>query len=141
MEPLGRVYARPNSRRFAASWLMIAVASAGCNVLGSDTTEFTVRVDSITIPSVVSPDETLSVGFWGNLGPDLCSRLARIESGRGPGVLEIKFRGERVEDRQCSQMPAKLEHEERLTPPFEDPFTIRVLQPVGSPLEKVVHFP
>jgi hypothetical protein len=35
-------------------------------------------------------------------------------------------------------MPAVLDHVEHVAPPLEDPFRIRVLQPDGTVLQKVV---
>jgi hypothetical protein len=35
-------------------------------------------------------------------------------------------------------MLVPLEHEERVLPPLQDPFTIKVLQPSGPSLERVV---
>jgi len=105
-----------------------------------DTEHFVIRVDSISAPETIAAAETLRVRFRGRIGPDLCSRLERVEKGHGPGILEVRFHGERTRPSgtDCLDMLALLEHEEQVPPPLDDPFTIRVLQPDGSRLEKIV---
>ena len=127
-------------------WLACALAlvsasliSSGCGLLDSGTDSFVIRVDSISAPDAVAPADTLTARFFGGIGPDLCSRLVRVEKRSEPGVLEVRFHGERDEDGgDCLQLARFLDHEEEILPPLEDPFTIRVLQPDGAPLERVV---
>lgn len=112
--------------------------SAACNPFGPGTDRFVVHVDSITMPGAVGVSEVLRARVFGVLGPDLCSRLDRVERGSAPGVLELRFHGEREGGRNCLQQPALLDHVEEVQPPLQDPFTLRVLQPDGSRLERVV---
>jgi hypothetical protein len=88
--------------------------------------------------TAIAPNDTLTARFYGRIGPNGCFRLSRVERGRGPGLLELRFHGERKENGDCLQMPAVLDHIERVPPPVEDPFGIRVLQPDGSALQKIV---
>lgn len=125
-------------RVLAAALLSSLATLPACNVFGLDTQSFIVPVDSIRVPEAIGAEDTLTARFFGRLGPDLCSRLERVEQRREPGLLEIRFHGERREDGDCPQMPAALDHAETVLPPFEDPFTIRVLQPDAPPLERVV---
>lgn len=112
--------------------------SAACNPFEPGPERFVVRVDSIAMPDTVGVSEVLRARVFGVLGPDLCSRLDRVERGRAAGVLELRFHGEREGDRNCLQQPALLDHVEEVPPPLQDPFTLRVLQPDGSRLERVV---
>lgn len=99
-----------------------------------------VRVDSISAPASISRTDTLRARFWGLVGPDTCYRLKRVEKGRGPGILQLRFVGElvRESDTQCIYWGVFLQHEEQVPPPLDDPFKIQVLQPDGSRLEKIV---
>lgn len=117
--------------------LLLSSAGLGCGLLDS-TDSFVIRVDSISAPAAIAPADTLTARFFGPIGPDLCSRLVRVEKRSEPGVLELRFHGERDEDGDCPQMPRFLDHEEEILPPLEDPFTIRILQPDGPALERVV---
>lgn len=113
--------------------------SAGCtNPADMDTQRFVIAVDSISVPNTIAPSTTLTANFSGRIGPNRCCRLDRVDRARGPGVLEVRFHGERKEDGDCAQMPAVLDHAEEVPPPLEDPFRIRVLQPDGTALGKVV---
>ncbi|MEO6332368.1 MAG: hypothetical protein ABIV11_10340 [Gemmatimonadaceae bacterium] len=123
----------------AAAVFLVLGASAGCsNPSGMNTQRFVIAVDSISVPDTIAPSDTLTARFFGKIGPNQCFRLDRVERGRGGGLLELRFHGERNEDGDCLQMPAVLDHVEEVLPPVEDPFRIRVLQPDGSALEKVV---
>lgn len=121
---------------------LLAVMISGCDVLnvwGLHTERFVVRVDSIAIPAITTPTDTLIVHFRGGLGSDGCSRLDRVERRRVAGRLELTFHGAR-KNGNCIQMPAMMDHVEKIVPPLENPFTIRVTQPSGKPVEKVVSF-
>lgn len=123
-----------------AAVLFVLGLSAGCsNPTDMDTQRFLIAVDSITVPDTIAPNTTLTAHFSGRIGPNRCYRLDHVDRGRGAGIIELRFHGERKEDADnCLQMPAVLDHVEDVAPPLEDPFTIRVLQPDGTALEKVV---
>lgn len=123
-----------------AVFLLLAASSACSNVLGTKTERFIIAVNDISVPDTIAPGETLNARFAGNIGPDGCSRLDRVERNRSAGLLELRFHGIRKLDvnTDCTLMQVKLEHVEHLLPPIEDPFMIRVIQPDGSALERVV---
>lgn len=114
------------------------VAAAACNPFGIETERFTIAVDSMSAPESVAAGDTLVARFRGWIGPDLCSRLDRVERDRVPHQITFRFRGARRVEGDCAQMPALLDHAETIAPPLEDPFTIRVLQPEGTSLEREV---
>lgn len=128
------------TRVLSLLFLMGSLAGLGCDPTGVTTKRFVVRVDSISAPDSITPTEALTVRFWGNLGPDLCSRLDRVDKHRFAGGIELRFHGVRATGGgDCLQMPAALQHDEMVAPPLENPFTIRVLQPDGvPPLERQV---
>jgi hypothetical protein len=116
--------------------LLAGILTSGCDILGGDE-RFVVRVDSISAPAAVDAGTALEVRFHGWVGPNGCSSLSRVEKRAAPQLLEIRFHGVR-RGGNCTQMPVPLEHAERAEPPLSDPFTIRVLQPDGATLERVV---
>lgn len=116
----------------------MALSGLGCRGLLTAPTEFTIFVNSISAPDAIAPADTLVVRFQGYIGPDQCSRLDRVDRERSPGALDIAFRGERDDGGLCLQMPAPLDHVEKVLPPMQDPFTIRVRQPDGTHLVKTV---
>ncbi len=125
--------------RTAAAVFVVLGVSAGCsNPFGSGTERFLIAVNSIAAPDTIAPSDTLTARFLGSIGSDGCSGLDRVERSRSTGLLELRFHGVRSEGGYCPQQPQPLDHVEEVLPPVEDPFIIRVIQPDGSALEKVV---
>ncbi|MGM0668589.1 MAG: hypothetical protein ACQET1_02665 [Gemmatimonadota bacterium] len=114
------------------------LAVAACNPFDIGTERFIIAVDTMSVPESVAAGDTLVARFRGWIGPDLCSRLDRVERDRGPHQITLRFRGARRVEGDCAHMPALLDHAEAIAPPLEDPFTIRVLQPDGTSLEREV---
>lgn len=128
------------SRSRSRKWLAVfaPLALGGCEVLGIGGEErFIITVDSIVAPTEVPTNTPITVGFFGGIGADGCSRLRNIDSHRTPESLDMQFNGVR-EGRSCTQMPAFLEHMTTLYPPFADSFVIRARQPRGRVLEHTV---
>jgi hypothetical protein len=117
--------------------IVLAAMNAGCDSLLFPTKDYTIQVDSVSAPAAIGAAETLVIGFFGTVGGNGCHRLVRVEKHLEPGGLQLRFHGER-RGSDCTQMPVPLEHEERVLPPLQDPFTIEVLQPSGPSLERVV---
>lgn len=89
-------FGQPRARRGGtAAVVFLLLATPACGIIENDTVEFVVRVDSITVAGEVLLTQPLTVRFWGRVGPDLCSRVVRVERHRGEGVLEMRFIGER----------------------------------------------
>jgi hypothetical protein len=110
-----------------------------CGLLDPDRTEFVIRVTSIESPDTIATTAPLTARFSGPIGPDLCSYLDRVEKRLTANTLELRFHGVReVGGGDCLMAVAVLDHEVTVAPPIEDPFTIRVLQPDGVPLVKIV---
>ncbi len=123
-------------RAFLPMSVVVLLTMTGCDPFGG-ADEFLIQVDSITGPASVSSTETLTVRFYGFLGPSGCHVLDHVDRNRTPDALELIFHGE---DRggTCTQALVFLDHQEEIAPPFQDPFIILVRQPDGSVLEKVV---
>lgn len=100
--------------------------------------EFTVPIDSVRAPQAVARGDTLRVRVWGGVGRDQCSRLKRIVRTRGAGNLSLQFVGERREDGDCLLAPVFLDHLETIAPPHTGAILIRVVQPNGGELSRLV---
>jgi hypothetical protein len=109
-----------------------------CGLLGPDRTEFVIRVTSIEAPDTIATTAPLTARFSGPIGHDQCSYLDRVEKRLTANTLELRFHGVREVGGYCLMAVAVLDHEVTVAPPVGDPFTIRVLQPDGVPLEKIV---
>lgn len=120
---------------------VIATASivvGACDVFGVGSERFLVRVDSVSAPAMVALGDTLRMTFFGRVGPDGCSRLEHVAKHATQSSLDIEFHGQRDEHGNCTQMPVELRHEESVLPPLRDPFHVRVGQPRGVVLERVI---
>lgn len=110
----------------------------GCGVLDPDD-NFVIRVDSISAPSNVQAGESWNVRFHGTIGSSRCYQLEGVERSASAQELTIRFHGKKLGGfRDCAQEFALLEHQETVSPPVHDPFTITARQPSGSPLTRVV---
>lgn len=116
---------------------VLAAAAAGCDSLLFPTEEYIIEVDSLSAPAALAATDTLTMQFYGTVGSSGCYRLVRVERQVASGGMELRFHGERKWG-DCFQMPVALEHEVRVPPPLQHPFTIKVMQPSGPPLEQVV---
>ncbi len=121
----------------ASIFALSAVPFAGCEILGGSVQHFTIRVDSIALPSVIAPGDTLKARFFGSVGPDGCWDLEGIDRHVSASALEVRFRGSRTSG-LCTQMPVHLDHIEAVPPPLQTPFTVAARQPDGSALQRVV---
>ncbi len=105
--------------------------------------EFVAHVDRIDAPAWVAADESFEVTVEGNVGPDGCHRLQRVETVRHADRIEITVYGERLVPSRsvvCSDEVSVFEQRIFLDPPFgDDAFTIIVYQPDGPPLRQLVH--
>lgn len=118
--------------------ILLSGTVAACNPISVETERFIIAVDSMSVPESVAAGDTLVARFWGRIGPDLCSRLDRVDLAREPHHLSIRFHGARSEEGDCPHALALLDHMETIRPPLADPFTIRVLQPDGTYFEREV---
>jgi len=135
------IAARARARGFIArSGFLAGLALAGCGLFGPSAEHFLIRVDSIAVPSTLALSETLTVHFYGRIGPDGCSKLARVDKQLTSASLDIAFTGEhRVPSgTECITLPVAMNHAESVAPPLGTPFVITVRQPDGSVLRRIV---
>lgn len=134
--------ARLRTRMRSVALLLIAgalmLAAGGCDTVDIGDSEFTIKVDSISGPAAIGASETLRITFHGVIGPDGCWRLDDVVKARAPDLLVLTFLGRQARGDGCYQAVVILRHEELVAPPRTSPFRIRVNQPSGADLEKVV---
>lgn len=116
---------------------VLAVVAGGCDSLLFPAERYTIQVDSLSAPAAIDATDTLTVQFYGEVGGSTCYRLAHVGKQVTPTGMEIRFHGER-KGSGCGDAIIALEHEVRVPPPLQHPFTIKVMQPSGPPLVQVV---
>ncbi len=57
----------------------ILVWSSGCNKDDDPSPDFLIKIDSIVYPDTIQLTDTLSVKFYGEVGPDGCYEFNRFE--------------------------------------------------------------
>jgi hypothetical protein len=123
-------------RRYLAGVVLgMGLLAAGCDPFTPE--DFVIRVADVAAPESLQAGQPLQVTFFGLIGADQCARLREVERRVSATLLEVRFHGRR-EGSHCKQTPSQLEHQEIVQLPLQDPFTIRVLQPTGPPLERTV---
>lgn len=89
------------------------------------------EVDSIDTPDRIAPSDTLSVQFYGTVGPNGCYSLDRFDEKRSSGRLTVEPVVKHVvgEGIGCTMAIVPLEATYRAAPPFEEgELTIEVPQ-------------
>jgi hypothetical protein len=127
--------------RLLSSTLVTAlVAFAGCGVLSPDRREFVIRIDSIGGPSAVSRSTSFQQSFYGFVGSDGCYRFKEFRVTRGATGADITVVGEHLTGGgACTQAVVFLRGEPlTIDQPISDPFTLRVHQPDGAVLTRVI---
>jgi hypothetical protein len=126
------------AQRLISSILVTAaVALAGCG-FPLEPREFTITVNSIRAPSVVSGGGAFQLLFFGPVGPNACYRFKAFKMTRTSADADITVVGE-SDSGTCAQVPSYLSGEPiTIAPPVSDPFTVRVHQPNGAVLTRVI---
>ena len=133
---------RRMARRLGTLFTMCATALAlvlaGCGIVNPDAKEFTIKIDSITGPTTIAPNATLTQLLYGAVGSDGCSSFSsiRIEAtttGADVTAIGVRKRG------SCIQVPVYLTAlPVTFSPPLRDPFVLRVFNPDGTTLTRVI---
>jgi hypothetical protein len=116
----------------------VAVGFAACDVFPSEPREFVIHIDSIGAPRAVSGGGAFQLFFFGPVGPNACYRFKTFWMTRTSSGADITTIGESVTG-TCAQLPGYLTGEPiTIAPPVSDPFTVRVHQPNGSVLARII---
>ena len=115
-----------------------SLAVAGCDMLGPDTREFVIRIDSIKAPGAVSGGAAFDVKFYGFVGPNGCYSFKEFRVEKSSSSADITVLGERTTG-LCAQALVFLTGQPlTIQPPVSDPFTLRVRQPDGTILSSTI---
>jgi hypothetical protein len=96
-------------------------------------TQFIVRVDSIAHNSFAASNDTVSIRFYGTIGPDGCYAFSHFESTREPLQLDLTVWGQHDQASVCPAVMVYLGGKEyRFVPGSMGWFKINVHQPDSS---------
>lgn len=118
--------------------VLLALCSACVTEPQIRTLAYIIRVDSISAPDSVASQDSFSANFHGMVGTSDCYRLTAVSSSGDTSAVDLTFRGEHRIGAVCAWLPVSLAYERQFLPPRGDPFTLRVHQPDGSLLVKLV---
>jgi hypothetical protein len=120
---------------------LFALALPGCSSFGPDHSDFIIKVDSVTGPSVVSGGAPLTVYVYGFVGGNGCHHFQEFRVDRSTGAVDVTVVGRREGDTRslCTQNIVMLEPEPlTVAPPITDPFLLRFHQPDKTILVKTI---
>jgi hypothetical protein len=115
-------------------------ASSGCGLLGPDSQEFVIQIDSIGGPSAAPVNAAFQQFFYGFVGPDGCHRFKEFKLTRNATGADITVIGTQVTGGgDCTDLVVYLRGEPlTIDPPISDPFTVRVHQRDGTVLTRII---
>lgn len=126
----------------------LVAGGAGCSMLtNSDSNEgrqvasLVAEVDSIDTPNEIASSDTLTVQFYGTVGPNGCYSFERFDVERSASRLIVTPVVERVtgEDVVCTMAIVPLDVTYTAAPPFEEgTLTVEVPQTDGSEVTATV---
>lgn len=122
----------------ASAALLLGACLTGCGILGLGDEEYLIRVDSLSVPHTVGPQDSIPVHVFGWVGPDGCHSFSHFQVKKTPPRARIGVWGEESHGGDCTMAPVELDQVHILRPPFTDPFLVAIRQPSGLNLEATV---
>jgi len=119
----------------------LSMTLSACDLVGPNRREFVVQIDSLSGPTAVSGGAAFEQFLFGGLGPDGCYHLKAVLLTQSTTNADITVVGEHTSGGSvmCPASPVGLEGRPvKFTPPVTDPFTIRVHQPNGAVLTRII---
>ena len=123
----------------------LLIWSTGCKKDENPNNEFLIQIDSIVHPDTIQLTDTLSVKFYGEVGPNGCYSFNRFErmdlaSGDPASAIKIKTWGKYEDNGNCTQQIVYLDGAEIGINGFiKGTFSILVIQPDGSIMTGLVY--
>ena len=92
----------------------LLVWSTGCKKDDGPSPDYVIQVDSVVMPDTIQLTDTLSVKFYGEVGPNGCYKFERFENistGGSDPANSMKFRlwGKHEDTGNCSPQPVNLD--------------------------------
>lgn len=124
------------SRLAALCGVVVAIACIACgSTTEAPTSDFTIRVDSISGPTAVSGGIAAEQRLWGVVGAGGCTAFKALSTTRVPSRLDVTVIGEHVPGGACRQDTVTLGGlVVRIEPIIPEDFSLVVHQPDGSTL-------
>jgi len=118
----------------------VTVGISGCGLLGPDRREFVIQVDSVAGPTSVPANAAFEQFFHGLVGSDGCYAFKQFNVTRSSTSADVTVVGEQVTGGgDCTTLVVYLNGKAlTISPPFSDPFTLRVHQRDGGLLTKII---
>lgn len=125
-----------NSASRGTLFLSLALLAAGCSApTDLPATFFTIRVDSLQVPSTVALNDTIAVRLFGVVGYDGCHSFSHFLDTREPLRLDLTVRGRHRTWGLCTDMMVVLDGREyRLVASRRGTLRLVIHQPDGSTL-------
>lgn len=125
-------------RKLWPSLAVLLLAACGEGVF-RESAEYLIEVDSIVVPEVVASNQPFTILFYGTVGPNDCFSFNRFRTQQQAQRLDVMVIGRYTSTGRCGPATPALTGEPlEVAPPFEDPFTIAILQPGGGSLTREV---
>jgi len=121
--------------------LIALIATVSCSLIsGDDYDHFRIRVDSIVAPDTAASGDSLRITLFGFVGPDGCYSFDRIDSRRTTNSVELSVWGRHRTGRgfACTHAVVELRQSHVVPPPLGIPFSVIVVQPDGSRLNRPI---
>ena len=82
--------------------ILAVIIFASCNKgVENGSTEFVVRVDSLSHTSFAASNDTITLRFFGTIGPDGCCSFSHFQTTRQPLQLDLTVWGQRTAAEAC----------------------------------------
>ena len=86
-----------------------AIISTSCKKDDSpEMQNFIIKIDSIIYPDTISVVETLTIKFYGMVGPNNCYKFANLSNYFDVGLIQITTNGVHYLDQDCDTTPVFL---------------------------------
>jgi len=120
--------------------VLISISLASCLKSDIEFEYFKVRVDSLSVPSSISHEDTLNIQLYGTIGSDGCHSFSHFEAERDTFELKLTVWGKRyVKAGSCPTIMIYLDTVYSIFPLYPGSFYIKIQQPDDSTLNDTVN--
>lgn len=127
----------------AGGFVAAMLFAGGCRLSSSNPnyTEFSIQVDSIQHPDTITYGNSLTIKFYGTIGPSTCYSFSRIVGGINGNTINLQVLGKYANNQNaCESTPQYLDGDSlimnQLTP---GSFIIHVMEPAPPDIYDTVY--